>query len=110
MSDLSSISLYEEGTTAVVPSTADRFSAVFQTIPPEAITRIVDVVADVIRASKIMEAQQQRFEHDLAMLREGNMDRKERLQLLAVLLREAGLSEALQDKLVESICKIAEGR
>ena len=49
------------------------------------------------------------FEQTLYMLREKNMDRKERMTALSGLLRDLNLTENAQMQLVESICRIAEG-
>lgn len=86
----------------------DKLSAVLQKLPPEAFMKAIDIVTDVIRANKIMDARQQEFEHSLVTIREIHMDKKERLHLLMGILREVNLDEASQRRLVEAICKIAE--
>jgi len=78
-------------------------------IPAEAVIKVVDLIVDVVRANKVMEGREQEFQHTIIKLRETNLDRKERMGMLANLLRELDLKEDAQMRLVEGICRIAEG-
>jgi hypothetical protein len=92
-----------------VPGKGDSLSVVLEKVPAEAVMSIVDLVVGVVRANKIMEGREQEFQHTVAKLRETNLDRKERMAMLAGLLRELDLKEEPQLRLIESICRIAEG-
>jgi hypothetical protein len=41
-------------------------------LPPEAIIKIVDIIADIAHANKILEGNDQAFQQNLTMLREKN--------------------------------------
>lgn len=82
---------------------------VLDRVPPEAITKAVDIIADVVRANKVIEAREQEFEHELSMLREINLDRKDRLRMLIDLMARISLTDDAQSRIVDSVCKIAEG-
>lgn len=97
------------GTTLTVAKSGHVVTAVLEKIPTEAIVKVVDLVADVARASKTIEGRSQEFEYTLTMLREGNLDRRERMSMLSNLLTQMDLNEEAQMRLVDSICKIAEG-
>ncbi|MGO9572356.1 MAG: hypothetical protein ACLP5H_32980 [Desulfomonilaceae bacterium] len=92
-----------------VAKRGDVLIAALDKIPAEAIISVVDLVADVVRANKTMEGRSQEFEQTLVVLREKNMDRKERMATLSSLLRNLNLNDDAQMKLVDSICRIAEG-
>jgi hypothetical protein len=96
-------------TSLTVAKSGNMVTAALEKVPVEAVIKVVDLVADVVRANKIMQGRGQEFEHTLALLREGNMDRKERMSMLSHLLMQIQLSEEAQMRLVEGICKIAEG-
>lgn len=82
---------------------------VLDRVPPEAVTKAIEIVADVVRANKVIEARAQEFEHELSTLRESNIDRKDRMGMLIDLLGRMRLPNEVQSRVVESICKIAEG-
>lgn len=84
-------------------------AAALEKIPVEAVVKVIDLIADVVRADKTMQGRSQEFEHKLTLLREGNMDRRERMSMLSNLLLQIDLTEEAQMRLVDSICKIAEG-
>jgi hypothetical protein len=96
-------------TTLTVAKRGQVVSAALEKVPVEAVMRVVDLVADIVKANKIMEGRSQEFEHKLTLLREGNLDRKERMSMLSNLLLQLEFSEETQIRLVESICRIAEG-
>lgn len=79
-------------------------------LPPEAILKIVDVIADIARANKILEGNDQEFRQNLTMLREKHLDRKDRMSLLNIILSNPQLSEKDISQIVTSICNIAEGK
>ena len=81
------------------------FLDVLNRLPPEAIISIVKTVGDLLKKSQ----EDIKFEKQLKMIREKNLDRIERLNLLIELLFHKELNEDLQLKLIDSICKIAEG-
>ena len=97
------------GSTLTVSKSGHMVTAVLEKIPTEAILKVVDLVADVARANKTIEGKSQEFEHTLTMLREGNLDRRERMSMLSNLLTQMDLNEEAQMRLVDSICRIAEG-
>jgi hypothetical protein len=84
--------------------------ALFEKLPPEAIIKVVDVMADIARANKILKGNDQEFHHTLTMLREKSLDRKERLNLLSVLISNPSLSESDISTIVTTICNIAESK
>ncbi len=96
-------------TSLKVARRGDVVIAAIEKIPPQAILSVVDIIADVARSTKAMEESRLDFEQTLTTLREKHMDRKERMAMLAGLLRELNLAEKAQAQLVESICRIAEG-
>ena len=79
-------------------------------LPLETIGNVVSILRDVIHANKIMENNRQEFEHQLQMLQEKHLDRKERLQLLMGLVSSPNMPEGCIEKIVDSICNIAEGK
>ncbi|MCK6627205.1 MAG: hypothetical protein L6R45_18775 [Anaerolineae bacterium] len=79
-------------------------------LPPEAIIKIVDIIGDIAHANKILEGNDQAFQQNLTMLREKNLDRKDRLDLLSAILSSPQLSEKDISQIVTSICNIAEGK
>ena len=90
-------------------SSIQNLGQVLDKVPPEAIVKAVEIVADVLRANKVMEARDQEFEHELTILQEGNLDRKERLRLLIDLVARTSLPDDAQSRIIDSICNIAEG-
>ena len=64
------------GTSLRVAKSGNMVTAALEKVPVEAVIKVVDLVADVIRANKIMESRGQEFEHKFTLLREGNLDRK----------------------------------
>lgn len=87
-----------------------RAIALLEKLPPEAILKVVDVVSDVIRANKVMDGREQEFQHQLTMMREKNIDKKEKLNLLSLLLANPRLAENSLAQIVTAICNIAEGK
>jgi hypothetical protein len=97
------------GTSLIVARNGNVLTAALEKVPVEAVIKVVDLVAEVVKANKVMESKGQEFEHQFTLLREGNMDRKDRMSMLSHLLMQIEFSEAAQMRLVESICRIAEG-
>lgn len=83
--------------------------AILDKVPPDVMIKITETIFDIAKANKTMEGKQQEFEHQLTLIREGNFDRKERATMLVQLLKDMDLPEPAQIKLIDSICKIAEG-
>lgn len=106
---MSELPVETPGTSVRVSRSGNMVVAALEKLPAEAIITVVDLVADVIRANKIMESRDQEFEHKFSLLREGNLDRKQRMSMLSDLLLQIEFSEEAQMRLVNSICKIAEG-
>lgn len=84
--------------------------SLLEKLPPEAVITIVEVFADVVRANKTMEGKDQEFQHQLVMLREKNLSRKESLALLSTLLSHPQLSQEDISIVVTAICNIAEDK
>jgi len=106
---MSQLPANREVTSITLSKSGEVVRAALEKVPVEAVTKVIDLVADVVRANKMMEGKEQEFEHKLTLLREGNLDRKERMSVLSNLLMQIQLSEEAQMRLVDSICKIAEG-
>lgn len=90
--------------------TGQAVMALVEKLPPEAIIKVADVIADIARANKILEGKDQEFQQNLIMLKEKNLDRKDRLNLLGTILSNPRLSEKVISQIVTSICNIAEGK
>ena len=77
-------------------------------VPPQVFLEIIETFSHTIKANKIMEGRQQEFEHQLTLIKETNLDTKERINMLVQLLQSQDFPEKAQMTLVETICKIAE--
>ena len=88
--------------------TFDKSLEILDRIPKEAMSKIVDLFVDVVRANKIMDANEQKFEHEIEKIRENHSDRKHRMETLGMILNHPNISEKDRSMLIQSICHIAE--
>jgi len=91
------------------PSDAGRASAIelIQSLPPDAILKVIDVIGDVVRTRASMAEKHAGFLREMATLREKDGARERVMRMVADLLLNAEVNDEAKMRLVDTICQIA---
>ena len=80
---------------------------VVRSLPPEAIAKVVDIIAEVIATRASLAAKHADFVHEITRLREASAGRERLLGVLSGLLLDAELNDDAKLRLVDTICALA---
>jgi hypothetical protein len=76
-------------------------------VPPEAIVKAVELIATIACGGFQLAAERQRFEQDVARLRQNDLGVRERLITLVQLVDHAKITDDARDQIVTTICQLA---
>jgi hypothetical protein len=80
---------------------------VLQSLPPEAIINVVNIVGDVLRTRAAMSEKHADFLAELEILRHNSADRERAMTLVSNVLLDAEINDEAKTKLVDTICQLA---
>ena len=88
------------------PGSRSRALGLLRKAPAETVTRVLQIVHDVVRTHAEVFREDQAFLHRMELLEATDATVTERLQFLRSILTEADLGEDAQLKIVEAICAV----
>lgn len=91
-------------TLARSPSTA---LEVVRTLPPEAISKVIEIVGSVVDSRLRMAEKYADFVQEMERSREASQKQERLMAMLSTLLLDAELGEDARTRLVETICALA---